>query len=66
MELIWGWRAALMRALSLPRRSAARIQAAWRRYRVRVLVGRFRMLRYLHAFREWNPSVGVFLRRARL
>jgi hypothetical protein len=47
-------------------RAAARAQSAWRGYRTRVLLGRFRMLRYLRAFREWNPNVAVFLRRARL
>lgn len=46
--------------------AAVRVQTAWRRYCVFVLVGRFRMLRYLADFREWNPSVQTFLRRARL
>jgi hypothetical protein len=45
---------------------ARRIQTAWRGYRARVLLGRFRMLRYLRDFREWNPSAPNFLRRARL
>ena len=49
-----------------PHRDAQRVQRAWRGYRVRVLVGRFRMLRYLREFRAWNPSLGEFLRRARL
>jgi hypothetical protein len=47
-------------------REARRVQCAWRGYRVRVLLGRFRMLRYLREFREWNPSVSVFLQRATL
>lgn len=42
------------------------IQRRWRSYRVRVLVGRFRMLRYLRVFRDFNPSLDVFLQRARL
>ena len=46
--------------------SACRVQRIWRGYRLRIMLGRFRMLRYLAAFREWNPDVGTFLRRARL
>lgn len=46
--------------------AACRVQRAWHGYRTRVLLGRFRMLRYLQAFRVFNPSVGCFLRRARL
>ena len=47
-------------------RAASRVQRAWRGYRVRVLCGRFRMLRYLWPFREFNPNLPVFLRRAKL
>lgn len=43
-----------------------RLQSVWRGYRVRVLLGRFRMLRYLQEFRVWNPSASTFLRRAQL
>ncbi len=45
---------------------ASRIQRAWRGYRTRMLIGRFRRLRYLHDFREWNPTAYHFLCRARL
>ena len=63
VSLVWSWRRSLQCALPL---AASRIQSAWRRYRVLVLVGRFRMLRYLHDFRAWNPSLSAFLHRARL
>ena len=46
--------------------SVTLLQRAWRGYRTRVLLGRFRMLRYLAAFREWNPDITTFLQRARL
>ena len=48
------------------RRAAARAQAAWRGYRCRVLVGRFRLLRNLRPFRDFNPRAGDFVRRSRL
>lgn len=57
---------ALRRELMRPAGAARRIQSCWRRYRTLMLLGRFRMLRYLLAFREWNPSATVFLARARL
>lgn len=60
--LILQWR----RALAVEPRAAVLIQSAWRRYRTYVLLGRFRMLQFLHDFRAWNPSAAVFLSRARL
>ena len=56
----------LRRQLMVPPAAARRIQTCWRRYRTVVLLGRFRMLRYLLQFREWNPSASAFLARARL
>lgn len=47
-------------------RAAQRAQATWRGYRVRVLLGRYRMLRYLAEFRRYNPDVRAFVHRARL
>ena len=47
-------------------RAARRVQRVWHGYRTRVLIGRFRMLRYLLVFRTFNPSIVTFLRRARL
>ena len=47
-------------------RAAPRVQSAWRGYRTRVLLGRFRLLRYFRIFRRFNPDVRVFLARSRL
>ena len=47
-------------------RAAARIQWRWLCYRTYVLVARFKMLRYISAFREYNPCIRSFLARARL
>lgn len=33
---------------------------------MRVLLSRYRLLRYLHDFRCWNPSAACFLQRTRL
>lgn len=45
---------------------ATKIKSAWVCYRTRVLIGRFRMLRYLRDFRELNPTLQEFLLRSRL
>jgi hypothetical protein len=58
VSLIFAWVAVQTRA--------QRIQAVFRAHRTRVLLGRFRMLRYLHEFRQWNPSAAQFLARARI
>jgi hypothetical protein len=42
------------------------IQAHWFGYRTRVLLGRFKMLKYLKEFREFNPSLKIFLIKSRL
>ena len=42
------------------------IQAHWFGYKTRVLIGRFRMLKYLKEFREFNPSLKIFLLRCKL
>ena len=47
-------------------KKARKIQGLWRCYRIRVLVGRFRMLRYLKDFRVWNPSMYEFISRSKL
>ena len=47
-------------------RAAQSMQRVWRGYRVRVLCGRFRTLQYLRPFRQFNPSLVVFLFRAKL
>ena len=47
--------------------TAARyIQNKWKKYKTLVLIGRFRMLRYLKDFRQWNPTLHEFLSRSRL
>lgn len=61
-EMIMHWR----RALTCYKPGAVRIQSAWRGYRLRVLLGRFRLLQYLRDFRRWNPTVSMFLYRAKL
>lgn len=45
---------------------ATKIKSTWLCYRTRVLIGRFRMLRYLREFRELNPTLREFLLRSRL
>ena len=62
VDVIWHWRTVCM----LPHVAARHIQSQWRCYRTRVLLGRFKMLRYLYEFRQWNPSATTFLARARL
>jgi len=47
-------------------KKARKIQGLWRCYRTRVLVGRFRMLRYLKDFKVWNPSMYEFISRSKL
>lgn len=47
-------------------RGCVRIQRTWRMYRVLTLYQRFRMLQYLREFRAFNPTIHVFMRRARL
>ena len=44
--------------------AAIKIQSIWRCYKTRVLIGRFKMLRYLKDFRYWNPSIYTFLYRS--
>lgn len=46
--------------------AATTLQKNWRRYRTRVLVARFKMLRCLRIFREFNRDVFCFLERSRL
>ena len=47
-------------------RAATDIQARWRGYRTQVLVGRFRLLRFVRVFASFNANIGVFMRRSRL
>ena len=56
IEVILEWRKYILASII--------IQKIWRSYRIKVLIGRFHLLRYLKDFRSWNPSVTVFLNRA--
>ena len=42
------------------------IQSHWKGYKTRILIGRFHMLRYLKDFRQWNPSINIFIERSKL
>ena len=43
-----------------------KIIATWKCYKTRVLIGRFKMLRYLRDFRLFNPSIKIFLLKSKL
>ena len=43
-----------------------KIQSIWRCYRTRVLIGRFKMLRYLKEFKIYNPNIFDFINRSKL
>lgn len=45
---------------------ATKIKNAWLSYRTRILIERFKLLRYLREFRELNPTLQDFLLRSRL
>ena len=45
---------------------ARKIQSIWRCYKTRVLIGRFRLLKYLRDFRQFNPNIQEFVLRSRL
>lgn len=43
-----------------------KIISIWKCYKIRVLIGRFKMLRYLKDFRLFNSNIKVFLLRSKL
>ena len=45
---------------------STKIQSIWRCYKTRVLVGRYKLLRYIKEFREYNTSIYSFLIKSRL
>tara|TARA_B100001093_G_C26842477_1_gene1021207 strand:+ start:2111 stop:2329 length:219 start_codon:yes stop_codon:yes gene_type:complete len=47
-------------------KASTKIQCIWKCYRTRVLIGRYKMLRYLKDFKIWNPNIQEFLLRSRL
>ena len=44
--------------------ASIKIQSLWKCYKTRVLIGRFKMLRYLKDFRKWNPTIQEFITRS--
>ncbi len=54
------------REITCGNNAAKFIQKKWNKYRNRVLIGRFNMLKYLKDFREWNPTLEEFLSRSKL
>ena len=45
---------------------ATKIQSIWRCYKTRVLIGRYKLLRYMPVFRNFNPNVFIFISRSKL
>lgn len=43
-----------------------KIQSLWRHYKIKILVKRFKMLRYIKEFRIWNPNINEFIIRSKL
>ena len=54
------------RLLTCSHPAAIKIQSIWKCYKIRVLVGRFSLLRYVKEFRIWNPTIFEFINRSRL
>ena len=46
--------------------AARKIQSIWKRYKIKVLIERFKILRHLKDFKIWNPTIQDFLLRSRL
>lgn len=47
-------------------KAATKIQSLWKCYKIKVLIKRYKMVRYLKDFRIWNPTIQIFLLRSRL
>ena len=47
-------------------KSSIKIQSIWRCYKTRVLVGRYKILRYLKEFRYYNPYINTFILKSKL
>ena len=52
--------------LTASNKASKYIQSHWIGYRIRILLARFKMLKYLKEFREFNPSIKQFLLRSKL
>ena len=42
------------------------IQKNWRRYKIKILIERFKFLRYIKDFRFWNPTITEFIIRSKI
>ena len=62
INLIWFYRRKIMCIIP----ACIKIQSKWRNYRCRVLIGRYKMLKYIKEFKIWNPNIYEFIRRSRL
>ena len=56
----------LRREITCGNKAAKYIQNRWSKYKIKILTGRFHMLKYLKDFREWNPTLEQFLSRSKL
>lgn len=45
---------------------AVKIQSLWRCYKTKIIISRFKSLRYLKDFREWNPNIYIFITRSKI
>ena len=45
---------------------ATKIQSVWKSYKIRVLINRYKTLRYLPIFKKFNPNIYIFISRSRL
>ena len=56
----------IRKILTCGNKASTYIQVRWRSYKTKVLIGRFRLLRYLRDFRIWNPTIQDFITRSKL
>jgi hypothetical protein len=54
------------REITCGNKAAKYIQDKWNKYKIKILTGRYHMLKYLKEFREWNPTLELFLSRSKL
>jgi hypothetical protein len=45
---------------------ASYIQASWKKYKTKILIGRFKLLKNIKQFKEWNPNINTFILRSKL
>jgi hypothetical protein len=60
--MIWNSLSNDIICLIFKHRTSIIIQSQWKCYRVKVLIGRFKMLKYLKDFRIWNPTIQEFIK----